>query len=94
MQFTKGDLVMNIKRIIAGAALLLPFAVTSIPSQASALQVIVNPHGHNRPAQIIAKKPSQVRRYAPPAKKKVFIPAHWEKTNHGRKWVTAHYVYK
>ncbi|MEH2279107.1 MAG: hypothetical protein V7K40_31070 [Nostoc sp.] len=85
---------MNIKRIFAGAALLLPFAVTSIPSQASALQVIVNPHGHNLPTQIIAKKTPQVRRYAPPAKKKVFIPAHWEKTNHGRKWVTAHYVYK
>ena len=85
---------MNIKRILAGAALLLPFAVTSIPSQASALQVIVNPHGHNLPAQIIAKKPPQVRRYAPPAKKKVLVRGHWEKTNHGRKWVAAHYVYK
>lgn len=85
---------MNIKRILARAALLLPFAVTSIPSQASALQVIVNPHGHNLPAQIIAKKPPQVRRYAPPAKKKVLVRGHWEKTNHGRKWVAAHYVYK
>lgn len=46
---------MNIKQILAGAALLLPFAVTSIPSQASASQVIVNPHSINRPAQIIAK---------------------------------------
>ncbi|MEH1884798.1 hypothetical protein [Nostoc sp.] len=36
MQFTKGDLVMNIKQILAGVALLVPFAVTSIPSQASA----------------------------------------------------------
>lgn len=85
---------MNIKQILAGVALLLPFAVTSIPSQALALQVIVNPHGHNLPAQIIVKKPSQVKRYAPPAKKKVLIPGHWEKTNHGRKWVAAHYVYK
>ncbi|MEH1910727.1 MAG: hypothetical protein V7L05_14710 [Nostoc sp.] len=94
MQFTKGDLVMNIKQILAGAALLLPFAVTSIPSQASAFQVIVNPHGLNRPAQTIAQKPPQVKRHAPPAKKKVLVPGHWEKTNHGRKWVAAHYVYK
>jgi hypothetical protein len=86
MQFTKGDSVMNIKQILAGVALLLPFAVTSIPSQASALQVIGNPHGINRPAQIIANKP--------PAKKKVLVRGYWEKTNHGRKWVAAHYVYK
>ncbi|MBN3899327.1 MAG: hypothetical protein V7L14_29205 [Nostoc sp.] len=85
---------MNIKQILAGAALLLPFAVTSIPSQASAFQVIVNPHGLNRPAQTIAQKPQQVRHSAPPAKKKVLVPGHWEKTNHGRKWVAAHYVYK
>lgn len=85
---------MNIKQILAGAALLLPFAVTSIPSQASALQVIVNSHGVNRPAQIIAEKPRQVRRYTPPAKRKVLVSAHWEKTNHGRKWVAAHYVYR
>ncbi|MEH1820371.1 MAG: hypothetical protein V7L31_15050 [Nostoc sp.] len=85
---------MNIKQILAGAVLLLPFAVTSIPSQASASQVIVNPHSPNRPAQIIAKKPPQVKRYTPPVKKKVLAPAHWEKTNHGRKWVAAHYIYK
>jgi hypothetical protein len=85
---------MNIKQILAGAALLLPFAVTSIPAQASALQVIVNPHGLNRPAQIIAQKPTPVRHSAPPAKKKVLVSGHWEKTNHGRKWVAAHYVYK
>ncbi|MCW5312529.1 hypothetical protein GTQ43_01270 [Nostoc sp. KVJ3] len=85
---------MNIKQILAGIALLLPFAVTSIPSQASALQVIVKPHAINRPAQIIANKPPQIRRYAPPVKKKVLVPAHWEKTNHGRKWVAAHYIYK
>ncbi|WP_414519257.1 hypothetical protein [Nostoc sp. PCC 9305] len=85
---------MNIKQILAGAVLLLPFAVTSIPSQASASQVIVNPHIPNRPAQIIAKKPPQVKRYTPPVKKKVLVPAHWEKTNHGRKWVAAHYIYK
>ncbi|MBN3871386.1 MAG: hypothetical protein V7L00_00660 [Nostoc sp.] len=85
---------MNIKQILAGAVLLLPFAVTSIPSQASASQVIVNPHGLNRPVQIIAKKPLQVKRYAPPVKKKVLVTGHWEKTNHGRKWVAAHYVYK
>ncbi|MEH2152622.1 hypothetical protein [Nostoc sp.] len=53
---------MNIKQILAGAVLLLPFAVTSIPSQASASQLIVNPHSPNRPAQIIAKKPSKVKR--------------------------------
>ncbi|MEH2240708.1 hypothetical protein [Nostoc sp.] len=85
---------MNIKQILAGVALLLPFAVISIPSQASASQIIVNHHGLNRPAQIIAKKPPQVRRYTPPAKRKVLVSAHWEKTNHGRKWVAAHYVYK
>lgn len=85
---------MNIKQILAGVALLLPFAVTSIPSQASALQVNINPHAINRPAQIIAKKPPQIKRYAPPVKKKVLVPAHWEKTNHGRKWVAAHYIYK
>ncbi len=85
---------MNIKQILAGAVLLLPFAVTSIPSQASASQVIVNPHIPNRPAQIIAKKPPQVKRYTPPVKKKVLVPAHWEKINHGRKWVAAHYIYK
>ncbi|MEH1808379.1 MAG: hypothetical protein ACYTXT_23835 [Nostoc sp.] len=84
---------MNIKQILAGAVLLLPFAVTSIPSQASASQVIINPHSPNRPAQIIAKKPPQIKRYTPPVKKKVLVPAHWEKTNHGRKWVAAYYIY-
>ncbi|MEH2159707.1 MAG: hypothetical protein V7K38_01365 [Nostoc sp.] len=85
---------MNIKQILAGVALILPFAVTSIPSQASALQVNINSHAINRPAQIIAKKPPQIKRYAPPVKKKVLVPAHWEKTNHGRKWVAARYIYK
>jgi hypothetical protein len=77
---------MNIKQILAGVALLLPFAVTSIPSQASAAVVRVDPHAHHTVVTKIVKKP--------PVKRKVLIPGHWEKTNHGRKWVAAHYVYR
>lgn len=77
---------MNIKQILISTALLLPFTLTSIPSQASALEVIVNSHAHNTTVSKIARKP--------PVKKKILIPGHWEKTNHGRKWVPAHYVYR
>ena len=35
------------KRIIAGAALALPLAIAFLPSQASAFEVIINPHVHH-----------------------------------------------
>ena len=35
------------KRIIAGAALALPLGIASLPSQAWAFEVIINPHVHH-----------------------------------------------
>lgn len=70
------------KRILLGSLLALPFAIASLPSQASAAQIIVRPTvRHNnvviRPRPVVHQK---------------LIPGHWEQTRYGRKWVPAHYV--
>lgn len=76
---------MNLKKIIVGTLFALPFAVISVPAQqASALQVVVNPH-HAQTA-----KPKIVAR----AKRRVLVPGHWERTGRNRKWVPAHYEYR
>ncbi|WP_096601138.1 hypothetical protein [Calothrix sp. NIES-2100] len=70
------------KRLLAGTILALPLSIASLPSQASAAQIIVRPlvHSNNvvvRPRPVIHEK---------------LIPGHWEQTKHGRRWVPAHYV--
>ncbi|MBD2606175.1 hypothetical protein H6G81_16985 [Scytonema hofmannii FACHB-248] len=75
------------KRIIAGIIVALPLAIASIPTSASALEVIVNPRVHasqGRPVYVARGR--QQRR--------VYIPGHWERTRQGRRWVRAHYEYR
>ncbi|KOP25124.1 hypothetical protein AMR41_17065 [Hapalosiphon sp. MRB220] len=73
------------KRIIAGALLALPLAVLALPTQqASALEIkLGDSHNHRR------EEISRAR-----AKHRVYVPAHWERTNRGRRWVPAHYEYR
>ncbi|WP_086767929.1 hypothetical protein [Nostoc sp. 106C] len=69
------------KRFLFGTLLALPLAVASLPSQASAAQIIVRPVVHRnvvvRPRPVVHQK---------------LIPGHWEQTRYGRRWVPAHYV--
>ncbi|MBG1241322.1 hypothetical protein [Nostoc sp. NZL] len=83
---------MSIKRMLATAALILPIAVTLIPSQADAQ--IRRPV--RRPVQVrIIKKPSPVRVYTPvQARRRILVPGRWVQTNRGRQWIPARYVYR
>ena len=67
------------KRIILGALLALPFAISSLPSQASAAEVIVSPNTHTF---AVARKEVVAARY-----QRRLIPAHWETVRRGHKWV-------
>lgn len=71
------------KKIIAGALLALPLAIASIPTQASALEIRVDP-GFRRPIQreVVARRYERQR----------WVPAHWERRNGRRVWVPGHYV--
>ncbi|MEH2063874.1 MAG: hypothetical protein V7K50_16690 [Nostoc sp.] len=60
------------KRIILGALLALPFAISSLPSQASAAEIIVKPSGHTFVAARYQRR---------------LIPAHWETVRRGHRWV-------
>ncbi len=73
------------KKIIAGAMLALPLAITSVPTKASALEVIVNPHVHNSQSA-----PVLIAR----ARHKVFIRAHWEGSGRHRHWVPGHWEWR
>ncbi|MEH2160456.1 MAG: hypothetical protein V7K38_05285 [Nostoc sp.] len=68
------------KRILIGTLLALPLIIGSLPSQASAAEIIVRPgvQRHNVFARHVVHKK--------------LIPGHWERTRHGRRWVPAHYV--
>ena len=68
------------KRIFVGALLALPLVIGSLPSQASAAQIIVRPgvHTNNLVARHVVHKK--------------LTRGHWERTAHGRRWVPAHYV--
>ncbi|GAX45047.1 hypothetical protein NIES4075_60670 [Tolypothrix sp. NIES-4075] len=73
------------KRIIAGAIIALPLAIASIPTSASALEVIVNPRLHASQG-----RPEFIAR----GRHRVYIRGHWEQTRRGRRWVPAHYEYR
>jgi hypothetical protein len=62
-----------IKRIIAGIIVALPLAIASIPTSASALEVIVNPRVHA----------SQGRPVFVARRHRVYIRGHWEQTRRG-----------
>ncbi|WP_392533453.1 hypothetical protein [Nostoc sp. C117] len=61
------------KRILLGTLLALPFAISSLPSQASAAEIIIKPNFH---------KPVVAARY-----QRKLIPAHWETVRRGNKWI-------
>lgn len=83
---------MSIKRMLASAALILPIAVTFIPSQADAQARW--PVRRPVPVKII-RRPSPVRVYAPAqARRRILVPGRWVQTNRGRRWIPARYVYK
>ncbi|MEH1927285.1 hypothetical protein [Nostoc sp.] len=66
------------KRILLGTLLALPFAISSLPSQASAAEFIVRPNVHQ--AGIVHK--TVVARF-----QRKLIPAHWERVRRGNRWV-------
>ncbi|MDF5740021.1 MULTISPECIES: hypothetical protein [unclassified Nostoc] len=75
------------KRILLGTLLALPFAISSLPSQASAAEILVRPNVHT---VAVVHKPV-IARF-----QKKLIPAHWERVRRGNRWVKvrvpAHYV--
>ncbi|MEH2072076.1 MAG: hypothetical protein V7K47_28655 [Nostoc sp.] len=83
---------MSIKKILASAALILPIAVTFIPSQAEA-QVRWR---DRRPVPVrIIRRPARVRVYTPAeARRRILVPGRWVQTNRGRRWIPAHYIYR
>ncbi|BCL37687.1 hypothetical protein [Nostoc sp. MS1] len=66
------------KRFLLGTLLALPFAISALPSQVSAAQVIVRPEV--RRATVIRKP--VVARF-----QRKLIPAHWETVRRGNRWV-------
>ncbi|MEH1840573.1 MAG: hypothetical protein V7L20_17845 [Nostoc sp.] len=66
------------KRILLGTLLALPLAISSLPSQASAAEILVRPNVHRT---AFVHRPV-VARY-----KQRFIPAHWETVRRGNRWV-------
>lgn len=67
------------KRIFVGTLLALPLIIGSLPSQASAAEIIVRPG---------VQRHNVVSRYGHTK----LIHGHWERTRYGRRWVRAHYV--
>ncbi len=83
---------MSIKRMLVSAALILPIAVTFIPSQADAQAR--RPVRRPVPARII-KRPAPVRVNTPvQARRRILVPGRWVQTNRGRQWIPARYVYR
>ncbi|MEH2083654.1 MAG: hypothetical protein V7K89_27890 [Nostoc sp.] len=66
------------KRILLGTLLALPLAISSLPSQASAAEIIVRPNVHRG---AIVHRPG-VARF-----QRRLIPAHWETVRRGNRWV-------
>ncbi|BAY16864.1 hypothetical protein NIES21_26980 [Anabaenopsis circularis NIES-21] len=67
------------KRILAGTLLALPLSIFAVQNQASAAQVIIRRDNH-RP--VVVRKVVRQR----------WVPAHWERTPRGRRWVAGRYV--
>ncbi|MBD2302536.1 hypothetical protein H6G80_24145 [Nostoc sp. FACHB-87] len=77
------------KRILAGALLALPLSIFAVENQASAAPVIIKRDNYRtvvvrKPA---ARKPVVVRKVV----RQRWVPAHWERTPRGRRWVTGRY---
>ncbi|MEH2212999.1 hypothetical protein [Nostoc sp.] len=66
------------KRILLATLLALPFAISSLPSQASAAEIIVRPNVHRA---AFVRRPVVVRY------QRKLIPAHWETVRRGNRWV-------
>ncbi|QKQ74191.1 hypothetical protein [Nostoc sp. TCL240-02] len=66
------------KRILLGTLLALPLAISSLPSQASAAEILVKPNFHR---VAVVHKPV-VTRF-----QRKLIPAHWETVRRGNRWV-------
>ena len=73
------------KKIIAGAMLALPLVVTSLPTKASATDVIVNPHVHNFPSAPVTISYRHRHR--------VYIRGHWEGFGRHRHYIPGHWVW-
>lgn len=89
------------KRILASILLALPIAITSLPSQVSAAEIIVRPNGHSQRTVIIGQRGDRQigqrgDRYRVIRNRNVrqrWIPGHWERTRRGgRQWVRGRYV--
>lgn len=66
------------KGILVGTLLALPLAISSLPSQASAAEIIVRPNVYRYG---IVHRPVFARF------ERRFIPAHWETIRRGNRWV-------
>lgn len=65
------------KRILATAVLALPVMLTTLPTPASAQEVISRPVYHNRYYRVARQE---------------WIPGHWQYAHHRRYWVPGHYA--
>ncbi|MEH2252871.1 hypothetical protein [Nostoc sp.] len=66
------------KRILLGTLLALPFAISSLPSQVSAAEIIIRPNVH----QVAVVRRPVIARF-----QRRLIPAHWETVRRGHRWV-------
>ncbi|MDM9383183.1 hypothetical protein QUB80_21035 [Chlorogloeopsis sp. ULAP01] len=101
---------MKIKQIIAGVMLTLPFAVISLPTEASASELIARKHIHRSqgrarvvvparrrvvvPARRRVVVPQARRRVVVPTRRRVWVPARWENTRYGRRMIPGRYIYR
>lgn len=79
------------KRFLAGIIIALPLAIASIPTSASAIEVLINPRVRNVNPRV-RNAPRPIRRDV--RARRVLVPAHWERTRQGRRWVPAQYQYR
>jgi hypothetical protein len=79
------------KRIIAGLMIVLPLAVTSVPQEASALEININ-----SPVQRRVQRPVRpvVRVKERQLDQRRWVPGYWERTRNQRRWVPGHYEYR
>ncbi|MFQ4145786.1 hypothetical protein [Chlorogloeopsis sp. ULAP02] len=93
---------MKIKQIIAGVMLTLPFAVISLPTEASASELIARKHIHRSqgrarivvPARRRVVVPQARRRIVVPTRRRVWLPARRENTRYGRRMIPGRYIYR
>ncbi len=77
------EAIIMMKKIIAGAMLALPLAITAMPAKASAMDAIANPHAYNFPSAPVTIAYRHKR----------WVAGHWEWRNHHRHWVAGHWMY-